>query len=305
MALDFTRMLRYVDAVARAGSIRAAAEKLNIVSSALTRRILDLEQELGTPLFERNARGVKLTAAGEAYLRFVRNALSEHGAALSQIEDLKGLRRGAIQLSSISSIAAVELPGLVAEFQRLYPRVTFEVSIVGSGDVVRTVVDEESDCGIAFNPPPNSAFKILAGAKQQLCAVIHRDHPLASRETLRLADCSNYPVALGDVTWGGRQMLEEHLVSSYVKLDVVLQTNSNEILSGFVRNNEGIYFQIRFPGASRQFAPELVAVPLVEFQTSSRQMVLGVRNGRTLPVVVSVFCEFLRNRLFLPASEPT
>lgn len=298
-------MLRYVDAVARAGSIRAAAEKLNIVSSALTRRILDLEQELGTPLFERNARGVKLTAAGEAYLRFARNALSEHGAALSQIEDLKGLRRGNIQLSSISSIAAVELPALIAEFQRLYPRVTFEVSIMGSGDVVHTVVDEEADCGIAFNPPSNSAFRVIARAKQQLCAVVHRDHPISSRDTIRLADCSSYPVALGDATWGGRQMLEEYLVSSYVKLNAVLQTNSNEILSGFVRKNNGIYFQIRFPGASRQFAPELIAVPLTEFQTSSKWMALGVRNGRALPVIVSAFCEFLRNRLFLPVSEET
>ena len=58
------RFLRYIDAVARSGSIRKAAEQLNVVSSAVNRRILDIEEQIGTPLFERRARGVRLTAAG-------------------------------------------------------------------------------------------------------------------------------------------------------------------------------------------------------------------------------------------------
>ncbi|KAB8122922.1 LysR family transcriptional regulator [Komagataeibacter medellinensis] len=298
MALDFTRMLRYVDAVARAGSIRAAAEKLHIVSSALTRRILDLEHELGTSLFERTPRGVRLTAAGEAYLHFARHALSEHNAVLSRIEDLKGLRRGVIRLSSISSIAAEELPRLIANFQQTYPDVTFDITIAGSDDVVRSVVEDETDCGIAFNPPPDPAFTILAWTRQQLCAVMHRNHSLASRMVLHLADCAAYRVALGDSTWGGRQMLDHYLVASGTELKVGLQTNSNEVMAGFARDSNGLYFQIRFREKRHPLSTELVAIPLAEFRDSTRQMVLGVRKGRTLPVVSDVFCTFLRTSLF-------
>jgi Transcriptional regulator len=59
------RIMRYVDEVARTGSIRKAADQLSVTASAVNRRIMDLEDELGTPIFERRPRGVRLTAAGE------------------------------------------------------------------------------------------------------------------------------------------------------------------------------------------------------------------------------------------------
>ena len=70
-------VLRYFDHVARHGSIRKAAEALHVVSSALNRRILDLEAELGSPLFERLPRGVRPTAAGELFLNYVRRSMRE------------------------------------------------------------------------------------------------------------------------------------------------------------------------------------------------------------------------------------
>src|ERR1700675_1447540 len=71
------RLLTYVDAVARYGSIRKAADTLNIASSALNRQILDLEADLGAPLFERLPRGVRVTSAGEAFLVYARLVISE------------------------------------------------------------------------------------------------------------------------------------------------------------------------------------------------------------------------------------
>ena len=70
------RVLNYVDAVARYGSIRKAADALNIASSALNRQILDLEMDLGAPLFERLPRGVRVTSAGEAFLVYARLVIS-------------------------------------------------------------------------------------------------------------------------------------------------------------------------------------------------------------------------------------
>ena len=72
MSLQYLRVFAYIDEVARAGSIRKAAEALFITPSALDRRVQDLEKELGTELFERHARGMRLTAAGELFLHHVR-----------------------------------------------------------------------------------------------------------------------------------------------------------------------------------------------------------------------------------------
>src|SRR5438309_1822445 len=79
------RLLSYVDAVARYGSIRKAADALNVASSALNRQILDLEMDLGAPLFERLPRGVRVTSAGEAFLVYARLVISELKAVESRI----------------------------------------------------------------------------------------------------------------------------------------------------------------------------------------------------------------------------
>ena len=81
-AMNHLRFLKYFDEVARAGSIRQAAEALHVAPSSVNRRIQDLEEELGVPLFERLPRGMRLTAAGELFVQYVRGRAS----ALDAIE---------------------------------------------------------------------------------------------------------------------------------------------------------------------------------------------------------------------------
>ena len=74
--MNHLRFLKYFDETARAGSIRQAAERLHVAPSAVNRRIKDLEAELGVPLFERLPRGMRLTAAGELFVQYVRGRSS-------------------------------------------------------------------------------------------------------------------------------------------------------------------------------------------------------------------------------------
>jgi len=85
------RMLRYLDVVARVGTIRKAAAQLHIASSAINRQIIALEEELGEPLFERMPRRMRLTAAGEVLIQHVRETLRAHEQTMQQIEAMKGL----------------------------------------------------------------------------------------------------------------------------------------------------------------------------------------------------------------------
>src|SRR5271156_553249 len=117
------RLLTYLHEVARLGSMRKAAERLNVAASAINRQILALEEELGTPIFQRMPRKLVLTAAGEVIIRHVRQTLKDLEQARSKIEDLKGLRRGEITVAMMSGLAANIVPRIVAVFQRSNPRV--------------------------------------------------------------------------------------------------------------------------------------------------------------------------------------
>src|SRR5215471_954809 len=115
------RILRYVDEVARSGSIRKAAEHLNVTSSAVNRRIMDLEEELGAPLFERMARGVRLTAAGEVFVHYLREHNGNVERMKSQIEDLKGFRRGTVRIACSQALALDFLPREIAAYRAKFP----------------------------------------------------------------------------------------------------------------------------------------------------------------------------------------
>src|SRR5258708_37145545 len=97
-----SRLLTYVDEVARTGSIRKAAAHLNVAASAISRQILALETQLGTPLFQRLPKKLILTAAGEILIGHVRQSLKELTRAQAKIEELYRLRRGKITVAYMS-----------------------------------------------------------------------------------------------------------------------------------------------------------------------------------------------------------
>ena len=123
------RILRYVDEVARAGSIRKAADQLNVTASAVNRRIMDLEEELGSQLFERRPRGVRLTAAGEVFVHYLRQQDGDVERMKSQIEDLKGMRRGTVRIACSQALALEFLPREIGEFRKRHPLVAFDVKV--------------------------------------------------------------------------------------------------------------------------------------------------------------------------------
>src|SRR3979409_2016081 len=108
------KLLTHVVEVARMGSIRKAAEHLNLTPSAMNRRIQDLEAEFGTPLFERRPRGVRLTTAGEMFVRSPRVQFADAERMKSQVEDLRGLRRGPVQIACSQALAHDFLASRVA-----------------------------------------------------------------------------------------------------------------------------------------------------------------------------------------------
>ena len=99
------RILTYLDEVARLGSIRKAAARLNVASSAINRQILALETELGAPIFERMPRRLRLTSAGEILIMHVRETLKSSQRAAAQIEALKGLQRGEATIATMNGLA--------------------------------------------------------------------------------------------------------------------------------------------------------------------------------------------------------
>jgi DNA-binding transcriptional LysR family regulator len=291
------RLLTYVDAVARHGSIRRAADALNIASSALNRQILDLEMDLGSALFERLPRGVRLTAAGEVFLAYTRQAISQLKAVESQVQQLSGLVRGQVAIAAVESVAAELLPSAITEFQSAHPNVRFHVRIGAPEELVAALVADQADLVLTHYPPPKKTVTVVTTVTQALCALMARDHPLSSRDSLRLRDCLAYPLALGDTTLAGRALIEQVLSQASFDLEPRLVSNSVEAMKAFARMNRGLCFQFRRPGKAPIPPGDMIALPLTDPQLSVATLILGTRRGRVLPIAAAAFVELLSDSL--------
>ncbi|NWG25299.1 MAG: LysR family transcriptional regulator [Pseudorhodoplanes sp.] len=224
------RLLRYVDEVARSGSIRKAAARLNVASSAINRQILALEEEIGSPIFERMPRGLRLTTAGELLIGHVRQTLKEHDRVRARIESLKGLRRGEVTIVTTSGIAGGFLAGIVSRFVAAHPGFKVRVFTSPRDAAIAAVTSGEADLGLAYNLPHNPRLASFYRANFQLGAIMAPGHPLARRVSIRLSDCVQFPLIVADSSMSIRDVIEARAPAD---LDISLAIESNSI--GFMK----------------------------------------------------------------------
>ena len=281
--------LQFVEAVARAGSIRKAAEGMALTSTALNRRVLALEEELGVPIFERLPRGVRLSTAGELLIHHLRSQAADFEKLKSQIADLAGERRGHVAIACSQAFLPYFLPEQIGTYRRDHPGVTFSVRVRDRTAAEAALVDHDADLALIFEPVRLSDVQILGSARQTVHAVMAADHPLAARDSLRLRDCAAWPVALPTAQYGVRHLIDLALVKSSVSLRVAIDADHFEFLRRYPVQEPLISFQIPI-GLAPDAGPEgIVSRPLDPRDVPEGRLYLCQLRGRTLPVAAAKF----------------
>jgi DNA-binding transcriptional LysR family regulator len=183
----FSRFLRYFVVVGRTGSIRRAGEELNISASAIDRQILAAEEELGVALFERLPSGLRLTTAGE--MMMAQAAQWQKGLAdlRSGMEDLRGLRRGHVEIAVIDALARGAIPALVRQVREDYPGITIGLRVLDNIHVAEAVRSGAVDLGLLLDPRFSRDLTVRAHAEIALGFVTRPGHPLCAPMGRRFA----------------------------------------------------------------------------------------------------------------------
>ena len=289
-----SRLLTYVDEVARTGSIRKAATHLNVAASAISRQILALEAQLGTPLFQRLPKKLILTAAGEVLIAHIRQTLKELTRTQVKIEELKGLRRGEITVAMMSGLASNLVPGTVKQFRLANPRVKLVLTLLTTGeDIQSAVATGEADLGIGFDFTKDSNLKVLARAAGKLGAVMAPNHPLAKRASIRLSDCVDYPLVIADESTAIRPYLNTAFTRISLDPQPIIETNAIEIMRHAAILENGITFLTPFDIEFERRAGRLVYVPVRELAHDTQTLLL-IGHERGTSAIASVLAEMLR-----------
>jgi DNA-binding transcriptional LysR family regulator len=260
--LTESRILYFYEAV-RFGTIRAAADWLNVAPSAVSRQIGLLEGELDATLVERHARGVKPTEAGQFVIEYFREQMAHRDDLLSRLQELRGLRTGHVNVVLGEGFVSDVLSGPMQQFYKQFPGIKVNLDLAGTNEVMRKITEDEGEIGLVYNPPPEPKIASRASAMQPLMAIVGPGFPRVAREKpMTVQELASFPLAATHASHGTRQMLQAVEFAEKIRLDPVVTTNSIAILKQFVKSGLGIACLPAFSVSTELDAGELVAIPI-------------------------------------------
>lgn len=279
-----SRRLRYFMQVLESGSVRGAAEVLDMDPSALSRAVGILENECGTRLLERRGRGVVPTDAGELLAAYLRRQNSQKRHLLAQMASIEKVERGHIDIVAGEGFVDWLMHHSLRSFMRAHPAITVDLAVAGSDDIVRSVVEERAHIGLLFQPPKDERLRSHHSHPQPIQAIVAATHPLAQLQgPLSLADLLPYPGATLHRSFGVRQHIEAAEVSEGVRLPTVLTTSSFNAIGQFVAAGLGYALNTRlaFP-SSLVDTQAFVSLPMKNPLLHQGRTHVVSRHGRTL-----------------------
>jgi DNA-binding transcriptional LysR family regulator len=251
--------LRYLVAVAEEGGFTRAAAREHVAQPGVSAQVARLERELGHVLFDRSARGVRLSPAGEAVLPHARAALAAVAAVRDTADELAGLVRGRVAVGVVRGGGVVDLPGLLGEFHRAHPGV--ELRLVEAATDALLDGLRAGDLDIAWvgrdgDPPADLEVDVVLDVP--LVAVAPPG--VALGEEVAVAELAEHPVIALPVGAGVRAALDRAVADAGVVLRPALEAGSPPVLVDLARAGLGVAVVPAPAVAGRE---DVHAVPLV------------------------------------------
>lgn len=233
------RHLRYFLAVATAQNFTKAADTLHVSQPSLSVQIRDLEEELGTRLFDRLGRTIALTQAGILFRDHAERALREVEQAAQLIRELDGAQRGRLVVGTLATVNSYLIPPLVSQFKQRFPGVHLQVHSQPSAEIVAGLMANRLDLGLCLLPVPEAQLTAIPLFDEQLVLVAPARHRLA-QSRLRMKDLGGLPLVLMPADYCLRKMVEEECAQARVTTKVVLEMTSPEGILQAVAEGAGL-----------------------------------------------------------------
>ncbi|WP_329213851.1 LysR substrate-binding domain-containing protein [Streptomyces sp. NBC_00683] len=235
------RQLEYLVAVAEERNFTRAAERVHISQSGISAQIRQLERELGAELFDRSARTVTLTVAGEAALGHARAALAAAGAVGQAVGEVTELIRGRLTVGMVIGCTVTPLFDALAAFHEAHPGV--EISLLEDSsdrlaDGVRTGAVDLALIGAATATP--DGLEALTIISERLVAAVPAGHPLAKQRRVTLRDLIAHPIVCMPPGTGLRTVFDQACAAQSLQPSIALQASAADAIAGLAARGLGV-----------------------------------------------------------------
>ncbi len=297
--MDFDQLNTFIE-VAKLGSFSRAAEKVLRSQPAVSAQIRQLEEQCGQKLFDRTAKSVRLTPAGEVLLDYARQLLGLRGTALRAVSDRHGVPFGTLSIGANEGTFLYVLPSVFSKFHRKFPKVTISVYRSFTHKVAEKVELGAIDLGVVTMPVKSPSLEIVPVFRDRIVLMAGRNNPLYGRKSVTLAELAEQPLIVPK-TGSIRKIMEKNLRPYRENLKITMELTSVVMIKQFVMSGFGVSL------ISSSFARDNVRRGEVKLLTIDgldlwRELGLVFRKDRSLTRAASAFVEMARHEL-APKSE--
>lgn len=284
------RQLEVFAAIARLKSFTRAAEELFLTQPTVSMQIKKLTEIVGLPLFEHIGKRVHLTPAGEELDAACRELFERVARLEMQLADMKGLKRGHLRLSVVTT-AKYFAPRLLGPFYQKYPGIEVSLEVTNREHMLERLTDNLDDLYIIGQPPQNMDIIAQPFLANPLVVVAPADHPLAGAKRVPLARLAQEPFLTREPGSGTRKAVERLFAEQGLSLNVRMELGSNEAIKQGILGGLGISVISRHTVALH--AAGALTILDVQHFPIERHWYVAYPRGKQLSVVARAFLEYL------------
>ena len=260
--------LRWFVVLAETEHVTDAAAALRISQPALSRALARLEEQCGSPLFDRINRRLTLNSYGRILLEHARRSIAEVDAAVARIAALRDPDTGTVRLAFLHSVASWYVPELLRRFRDEAPSMQFALHQGAAHDITRYLWHGHADLAITSPQPAEPGFGWHELYMERLCLAVPRGHRFAGRPSLGLGEIADEPLVALPPGFGLRQLTDEMWADVGVSPRIVFEAMEIPAMEGLVAAGFGVavvpeprpgrgepmceYLELSHPGAQRR-----------------------------------------------------
>lgn len=230
------RHLHYFLKIAETSSFTQAAAALHVTQPTLSHQIKQLEQEIGTPLFDRIGRSIQITEAGRIFRSHAQRALQELESGLTSVTELDGLMHGQLRIGVFRSFGNSLLPAVLAEFYRAHPRVRASMQQMSLADMEHGLVSGDLDLAITTYLPATSDRMVSEELfTEPLVLAVGMQHELYGHAPVRLETLAEIPLILRPSGTPSRHLIEACFATRGLAPKVVMEMSSGDATLATIR----------------------------------------------------------------------
>ncbi len=285
-------LLRSLIAVADAGTITGAAQRLNVTQPALSRRINQLEQYLGVALLVRGRKGVVLTPIGELVLPQARVLAERYDNLRAEVAAHVRLEGGTVRIGGGATAVSFVLPGAIAAYQSDHPAVRFEVKEAGSREIAENVLDGRLELGVVTLPVTTRDVDVAPLVEDRIVLTCGRNHPLAASGNIDINRLAGFGLVGFEGGSAIRQLIDNAMRSVGLAMNVVMELRSIPAIVRMVITTGNLAFVSQM-GIEAESDVQALTVRGLNI---SRQLAVITRTGAELSPAAASFAVRLRQQ---------